>query len=88
MQHLCWSYAASTCCMYWNARDFVPARSCRSSDSINSTIAVWVEIIQIVFLTMATGRFSQAAKIRQQYVRISHLPVVHLWHHAHCCLGC
>ena len=47
---------------------------------------VWVEIVQIVFLTMVTVRFSQAAERRQQYVRIPHLPVVHLMHHAHCCL--
>ena len=38
--------------------------------------AVWVEIVQIVPLTMATVRFSQAAEIEQQYVRISYLPAV------------
>ena len=44
--------------------------------TVSTSTAVWVEIVQIVFLTMATVRFSQAAKIRQQYVRILHLPVV------------
>ena len=52
------------------------------------TTAVWVEIVLIVFLAMATVRFSQAAERRQQYVRRSHLPVAHLMHHAHCCLCC
>ena len=86
MQHL---HAACICthvASYFEVL-FKIARRCRSSDSINTTTAVWVEIIQIVFLIMATGRFSQAAKRRQQYVRMAHLPVVHLRHHAHCCLG-
>ena len=50
------------------------------------------EIVHIVFLTMATVRFSQAAKRGQQYVRISYLSavvvVVDLIHHAHCRLRC
>ena len=51
------------------------------------TTAVWVEIVLIVFLTMATVRFSQAAERRQQYVRRSHLPVVHLTYADHTCLS-
>ena len=58
----------------------------RTSAVVLLLTAVWVEIVQIVFLTMATVRFSQAAERRQQYIRISHLLVVHLMHHAHCCL--
>ena len=51
---------------------------------------IWVEIVQIVFLTVTITvvRLSQAAKRGQQYVRVSHLPVAHLMHHAHCCLRC
>ena len=81
---LCSSYMLHVFARTWFRK--VPARRCWSSDS--TTTAVWVEIVQIMFLTIAIVRFSQAAKRRQQYVRISHLPVIHLMHHAHCCLRC
>ena len=70
MQHL---HAA---CIYTHVASYQPGAVGVQTVSINSTTAVWVEIIQIVFLTMATERFSQAAKRRQQYARMSYLPAV------------
>ena len=48
-----------------------------------------VEVQTVVLLLMYGFKSSRLCSLPwQQYGRISHRPVVHLMHHAHCCLRC